>query len=134
MQDIHYLQRQITLRTMGYHFSCRLTATLNLCPIYLKLLVHVLQCGQCSWDFQVNQTKNEGGCQSGRKLVPHDSKSDLPLVRFSTISYEKILNVRTAQIVSRQIRNAYLETKVMRNTCEVLVIFQKSLVELQNYF
>ena len=29
--------------------------------------------------FEVNQTKIEGGCQSGRKLVPHDSKSDLPL-------------------------------------------------------
>ena len=34
--------RQISLRIVGYHFSSRLTATLNLCPIYLKLLVHVL--------------------------------------------------------------------------------------------
>ena len=33
------------------------------------------------WDHQceVNQTKIKGGYQSGRKLVPHDSKSDLPL-------------------------------------------------------
>ena len=31
-------------------------------------------------DFEVNQTKIKGGCQSGRKLAPHDSKSDLPLV------------------------------------------------------
>ena len=30
------------LRIVGYHFSSRLTATLNLCPIYFKLLVHVL--------------------------------------------------------------------------------------------
>ena len=30
---------QITLRIVGYHFSSRLTATLNLFPIYLKLLV-----------------------------------------------------------------------------------------------
>ena len=36
------LYRQITLRIVSYHFSSRLTATLNLCPIYLKLLVHVL--------------------------------------------------------------------------------------------
>ena len=27
----------------------------------------------------MNQTKNKGGCQSGRKVAPHDSKSDLPL-------------------------------------------------------
>jgi len=30
------------LRIMGYHFSSWLTATLNLCSIYLKLLMHVL--------------------------------------------------------------------------------------------
>ena len=35
----------------------------------------------CSCDFEVNQTKIKGGCQSRRKVVPHDSKSDLPLVR-----------------------------------------------------
>ena len=29
--------------------------------------------------FETNQTKIKGGCQSGRKLVTHDSKSDLPL-------------------------------------------------------
>ena len=29
------------LRIVGYHFSSRLTDTLNLCSIYLKLLVHV---------------------------------------------------------------------------------------------
>ena len=33
-----------------------------------------------SYDFEVNQTKIKGGCQSGRKVVPQDSKSDLPLV------------------------------------------------------
>ena len=55
---------QITFRIMGYHFSSRLTATLNLCLIYLKLLVHVLYYyGQCSCDFEVNQTKIKGGCQ-----------------------------------------------------------------------
>ena len=29
--------------------------------------------------FEINQTKIKGGCQSGRKVVPNDSKSDLPL-------------------------------------------------------
>ena len=30
--------------------------------------------------FEINWTKIKGDCQSGRKVVPHDSKSDLPLV------------------------------------------------------
>ena len=34
----------------------------------------------CSCDFEANQTKIKGGCQSERKVVPHDSKSDLPPV------------------------------------------------------
>ena len=29
--------------------------------------------------FEINQTKIEGGCQSGRNAVTHNSKSDLPL-------------------------------------------------------
>ena len=29
--------------------------------------------------FEINRTKIKVGCQSGRKVVPHDSKSDLPL-------------------------------------------------------
>ena len=29
--------------------------------------------------FEMNQRKIKGGCQSGRKVVPKDSKSDLPL-------------------------------------------------------
>ena len=29
--------------------------------------------------FEINRTKIKGGCQSGRKVEPHNSKSDLPL-------------------------------------------------------
>ena len=32
--------------------------------------------------FEINRTKIKGGCQSGRKVVLHDSKSDLPLRPF----------------------------------------------------
>ena len=32
--------------------------------------------------FEINQTKMNGGCQSGRKKVTHNSKSDLPLIKF----------------------------------------------------
>ena len=31
--------------------------------------------------FDINRTKIKGGCQSGRKVVTHNSKSDLPLAR-----------------------------------------------------
>ena len=31
--------------------------------------------------FENNQTKIKGGCRSGGKVVSHNSKSDLPLVR-----------------------------------------------------
>ena len=30
--------------------------------------------------FEINRTKIKGGCQSGRKVVTHNSKSDLPLI------------------------------------------------------
>ena len=30
--------------------------------------------------FEINRSKIKDGCQSGRKLVTHNSKSDLPLV------------------------------------------------------
>ena len=33
--------------------------------------------------FEINQKKIKGGCQSGRTVVTHNSKSDLPLVNFT---------------------------------------------------
>ena len=72
---------QITLRIVGYHLSSRLTATLNLCSIYLKiawapstLLKHMHK------KFEIDQKKIKGSCQFGRKVLIHDSKSDLPRV------------------------------------------------------
>ena len=76
---------------MGYHFSSRLTATLNLCLIYFKttralstLVEHMQK------KFEINLTKIKGGCQSGRKVVTHNSKSDLPLVFHFKIPYQYI--------------------------------------------
>ena len=31
--------------------------------------------------YEINQTKIKGGCQSGRKVVTHDSKSNLPQIQ-----------------------------------------------------
>ena len=33
--------------------------------------------------FEINRAKIKGGCQSGRKVVAHDSKSELPLCMYS---------------------------------------------------
>ena len=44
--------------------------------------------------FEINHTKIKGGCQSGRKVVTHNSKSDLPLARF-------FFNMRHTQNVDR---------------------------------
>ena len=76
---------------MGYHFSSRLTATLNLCLIYFKitwalstLLEHMHK------KFEINQTKIKGSCQLGRKVVTHNSKSDLPLVNIQIRIWNKL--------------------------------------------
>ena len=31
-------------------------------------------------EFEINRTKIKGGCQSGSKVVTHNSKSDFPLI------------------------------------------------------
>ena len=45
--------------------------------------VNKIQINSILFDLEVNQTYIKAGCQSGRKVVTHDSKSDLPLVRSS---------------------------------------------------
>ena len=73
--------RHIILRIVGYHFSSRLTATFNLCLIYFKItLTLAILIEHMHKKFEINRTKIKGGCQSGRKVVPHNSKNDLPLV------------------------------------------------------
>ena len=65
---------------MGYHFISGLTVTLNLCLIYFKItctLAILLE--DMHKKFEINRTKITDGCQSGRKVVTHKSKSDLPL-------------------------------------------------------
>ena len=77
---VHATLRQITLRIAGYHFSSRLTATLNLCLIYLKITWELdILSEHMHNKFEINQTYIKGGCQSGRKVVSHNTKSDLPL-------------------------------------------------------
>ena len=67
---------------MGYHFSSRLTATLDLCPIYFEikyalntLLEHMHK------KFEINWTKiRVAVSREEKRYLTHNSKSDLPLV------------------------------------------------------
>ena len=70
---------------MSYHFSFGLT--LNLCLIYFKItsaLATLLE--PMHKKFEINHTKIKSSCQSGIKVVTHDSKSDLPLAYSHTHS------------------------------------------------
>ena len=105
---------------MEYHFSSWLTATLNLCLIFFKitwalaiLLEHMHK------KFEKQQTKNKCGCQSGRKVVTHNSKSDLPLVWATENSQTFLKSVINLTIIKyrwyppkfsdEMLHNSYLE-------------------------
>ena len=68
-------------------------------------------------NFEINQTKIKGGCQSGRKVVTHNSKSDLPLVIGSP--QEHMLPVQYNEAESFIWNQAYTEIYPgkKRNTC-----------------
>ena len=51
----------------GVPFFFTTDSPLKLCLIYFKII-------------EINQIKIKGGCQSGRKVVTHNAKSDLPLI------------------------------------------------------
>ena len=44
--------------------------------------------------FEINLTNIKGGCQSGRKVVAHNSKSDLPLLLLLKQTLKKKVNKR----------------------------------------
>ena len=43
--------------------------------------------------FVINLTKIRGGCQSGRKVVTYDSKTDLPLSRLAYVTIRSEFNL-----------------------------------------
>ena len=51
---------------------------------------------------EVNQTKIKGGCQSRRKVVLHDSKSDLPLVSMYQSQSNRLLKCVLVQYLTSQ--------------------------------
>ena len=54
----------------------------------------------CARDFKVNWTKIKGGCTSGRKVVPHNSKSDLPLALY----VGRYVQIRKARPIHRGLK------------------------------
>ena len=68
----------------GLLASSWLTATLNLCLIYFKITRAIaILYEHMHKKFDINRTKIREVGQSGRKLVTHNSKSDLSLVQMS---------------------------------------------------
>ena len=57
--------------------------------------------------FEINRTKIKGGCHSGRKVVPYDSKRDLPPVvvplpkREHTFNGKNILQLKLLEMESQ---------------------------------
>ena len=48
--------------------------------------------------FEINPTKIKGGCQSGRKVVTHNYKSDLPLVLISNSIFDRELHLEVLEV------------------------------------
>ena len=56
--------------------------------------------------FKINRTKIKGGCQSRRKVVNHDSKSDLPLLKIIICQIPVALGTKLASTCFKKL--AYL--------------------------
>ena len=50
--------------------------------------------------FEINRAKIKGGCQAGRKVVTHDSKSDLPLKSQSDTFSKLMLRITLQYVVT----------------------------------
>ena len=87
--------------------------------------------------FGINWTKIKGGCQSGRKVVTHNSKSDLPLVAWPGLglaeaagtAYIRQFNRRR---ITRRGSAAYgfgciLRTSCGHKVCALFVDFEKKI-------
>ena len=78
-----------------WHFSFRLTAPLNLCPIYLKFIWALATLSEhMHKKFEVNWTKIKGGCQLERKVSQLNSYSKMPLV-----CYWEINNLKNSMLL-----------------------------------
>ena len=79
--------------------------------------------------FEVNQTKIKGGCQSGRKVVAHNSKSDLPLGMYYCMnqqSWKKVKGTDLPHIITAAKAIIEIQSGVapqVQCNCAQLVLF-----------
>ena len=60
--------------------------------------------------FDINQTKIKGDCQSGRKVLTHDSKSDLPLAaKTARWNFQKSYTINNLEVENHTNANFYCE-------------------------
>ena len=64
--------------------------------------------------FETNRTKIKGSCQSGRKVVTHDSKNDLPLVHHEILKPAQNTTIAKDQLDTKS--KIKLGSLVTRNT------------------
>ena len=65
--------------------------------------------------FEIHRTKIKGGCQSGRKVVPHDSKTDLPLSKYLRqhgVCYVSVVSIYLVHILTFRFNNSILKKTV----------------------
>ena len=76
--------------------------------------------------FEINRTKIKGGFQSGRKVVTHDSKSDIPLDTKN--SWKSLTTNKHPNVTFKQ--NSALTCIVARFHITYLYFFKKKILPL----
>ena len=76
--------------------------------------------------FEINRTKIKGGCQSVRKVVTHDSNSDLPLMFF----FQKVrkatpMLVQAANASLQEALHKEVNSKVLKSDLQIKEALQK---------
>ena len=72
--------------------------------------------------FEINQTKIKGSYQTGRNLVPHDSKSDLPLNtrnKVKLLAFHFLLSVVSSAILGTESPETFLDLLNKKSTLGV---------------
>ena len=80
--------------------------------------------------FEINQTKIKGGCQSGSKVVSHNSKSDLPLSKVD-MCLRKIKKLLLCQDLLDQLRHPNIKDSRSSRKSLTFSIPVRALVDLK---
>ena len=114
---------------MGYHFSSQLKSPLTFVWFSSKItwaLAILLE--YLHKKFEINRAKIKGGCQSGRKVVTHNSKSDLPLEKekkntLKSYDSETGKKFKTTDMISILSSSVYWNIPKKRKEKDVILFF-----------